>query len=49
VAALNTYPRPREIAKMIDGFQFMHYVKRIDEDPTQRRYLRSWLRRTNDV
>jgi lysozyme family protein len=45
LAALNGYKRPTEIVKMVNGFQFMHYIKRIDEDETQRGFLRSWLRR----
>ncbi len=45
IAALNRYPKPSEITKMLEGFQFSYYMRRISEDETQRAHLRSWLAR----
>ncbi len=45
IAAINGYKRPWEIQKMLEGFQFGHYMRRIQEDESQRAFLRSWLAR----
>lgn len=45
IEALNGYERPRLLVKMLNGYQFAHYIKRCDDDPTQRKFMRSWLRR----
>lgn len=43
--AVNTYKWQKDLIKMLNGYQFMHYMKRIDEDESQRKFLRSWIRR----
>lgn len=45
IMAINAYKRPWEIVRMLNGFQFSHYMKRIDDDPSQAKFLRSWLAR----
>ena len=45
IKSINSYKRPWEIMKMLEGFQFSHYMRRIQEDETQRKFLRSWLMR----
>ncbi len=45
LTTLNKYQRPNEIAKMVEGFQFVHYINRIMNKPSQEKFLRSWLRR----
>ena len=43
--AINGYKRPWEIVKLLEGFQFSHYMQRIQENESQRKFLRSWLMR----
>lgn len=46
IGAINGYKYPKAILKILNGLQFMHYLKRVEEDETQRGMFRGWLKRT---
>jgi len=45
INAINGYRYPGAILKILNGLQFMHYLKRVEEDETQRGMFRGWLKR----
>jgi lysozyme family protein len=47
IAMVNTWGHkdPEAFFKVLNGFQFMHYLKIITRDPIKRKYARGWMRR----
>jgi len=45
LGALNGHPFPRSVTKAMNGLQFSRYVMIVANNPKQKKYFRSWLRR----
>lgn len=43
--AVNGYPYPAAIAKVLNGLQFLRYLTITEKDPSQERFFRGWLKR----
>jgi lysozyme family protein len=45
VAAINGHRSPRTLYKALNGFQFIRYLKIIERNPGQEKFIKSWLSR----
>jgi len=43
--ALNAYRHTESLLKVLNGVQFDHYQRIVEENPEQARYFRGWMRR----
>lgn len=45
LSAINNYKYPETLVAALNGLQFMHYWKRVQEDVSQKVFFRGWLKR----